>query len=112
MPFELDVATEDSGGDVVLDGDMDEAEVLAGLSTPVPGISVEFVYGGLEVAVACVRRREALGSYEFNAIRGEGRVFVFDGWQTGEHMVRWLADGAGGASSGDVYARLVPGHHA
>ncbi|HCR04605.1 MAG TPA: FkbM family methyltransferase [Gemmatimonadetes bacterium] len=89
-----------------------EAEVLAGLSKPVPGISVEFVYGVLEVAVACVRRLEALGSYEFNAVRGEARVFVFDGWQTGERMIRWLADGAGGSSSGDVYARLVSSHHA
>ena len=89
-----------------------EAEVLAGLSEPVPGLSVEFVSGGLEVAVACVRRLEALGSYEFNAIRGERRTFLFDGWQTGESMARWLRDGAGGASSGDVYARLATGHHA
>ena len=89
-----------------------EAEVLAGLSEPVPGLSVEFVSGGLEVAVACVRRLEALGSYEFNAIRGERRTFMFDGWQTGESMARWLRDGAGGASSGDVYARLATGHHA
>ena len=89
-----------------------EAEVLAGLSEPVPGLSVEFVSGGLEVAVACVRRLEALGSYEFNAIRGERRTFMFDGWQTGESMARWLRDGAGGASSGDVYARLPTGHHA
>ena len=89
-----------------------EAEVLAGLSEPVPGLSVEFVSGGLEVAVACVRRLEALGSYEFNAIRGERRSFMFDGWQTGESMARWLGAGAGGASSGDVYARLVAGHHA
>ena len=89
-----------------------EAEVLAGLSEPVPGLSVEFVSGGLEVAVACVRRLEALGSYEFNAIRGERRTFKFDGWQTGESMARWLRDGAGGASSGDVYARLATGHHA
>ena len=89
-----------------------EAEVLAGLSEPVPGLSVEFVSGGLEVAVACVRRLEALGSYEFNAITGERRSFMFDGWQTGESMARWLGDGAGGASSGDVYARLAVGHHA
>ena len=89
-----------------------EAEVLAGLSEPVAGLSVEFVSGGLEVAVACVRRLEALGSYEFNAITGERRSFMFDGWQTGESMARWLGDGAGGASSGDVYARLAVGHHA
>ena len=86
-----------------------DAEVLAGLSQPVPGVSVEFVSGGLAVAVACVRRLEALGSYEFNVIRGERRDFMFDRWQTGGRIAGWLVDGAGGASSGDVYARLTVG---
>ena len=83
-----------------------EAEVLAGLSHPIPGVSVEFVSGGLEVAVACVRRLDELGTYEFNAIRGEGRGFVFDGWVRSDGIADWLDEGAGGASSGDIYARL------
>ena len=84
-----------------------EAEVLAGLTHPVPGVSVEFVSGSVDVAVACVRRLEELGSYEFNAVPGESRRFVFDSWVTGNCLAEWLASGAGGVSSGDLYARLL-----
>jgi hypothetical protein len=83
-----------------------EAEVLAGLSCPVPGLSVEFVSGAVDVAVACVRRLASLGSYEFNPIRGEEREFVSERWLTADQMCAWLTGGAGGAPSGDVYARL------
>ena len=83
-----------------------EAEVLAGLSHPVPHVSIEYVSGSLEVAAACVRRLEALGSYEFNAVPGEQRQFVFDDWLRCGRMLEWLAGGADGVSSGDVYARL------
>ena len=84
-----------------------EAEVLAGLSQPVPGLSFEFVSGSLDVAVACTHRLAALGTYEFNAVPGEERRFVFDEWVSGDHAARWIAAGAGGASSGDLYARLA-----
>ncbi len=83
-----------------------ELEVLRGLSEPVPGLSIEFVSGSLPVAVGCVRRLEELGAYEFNAVLGEERSFVFDDWQSGEAVLEWLEAGAGGASSGDLYARL------
>ena len=86
-----------------------EAEVLAGLSQPIAGVSIEFVSGGVDVAAACVRRLGALGSYEFNAIPGEERKFVFERWQPGEHIERWMRAGADGASSGDIYARLTDG---
>ena len=85
-----------------------EAEVLAGLSRPVAGLSLEFVAGALDVAVACVDRLDALGAYRFNAIVGEGRRFLFPGWVEAAQLRSWLRDGAGGAPSGDVYARLHP----
>jgi FkbM family methyltransferase len=84
-----------------------EAEVLAGLSQPIPGVSVEFVSGGLEVAAACIHRLSEIGSYEFNAIEGERRAFLFENWLRTEAIADWLEDGAGGRSSGDIYARLV-----
>ena len=84
-----------------------EAEVLAGLTRPLPGVSVEYVAGSLELALACVERLRELGSYEFNAVRGEHRTFVFDTWTTADRIVGWLSTGAGGASSGDLYARLA-----
>jgi FkbM family methyltransferase len=86
-----------------------EAEALLGLSRAIPALSFEFVAGAMEVAIACVRRLQSLGHYEFNAVRGEKRDFVSSQWMSGEEMTAWLRGGAGGASSGDVYARLGPG---
>ncbi|NNK63583.1 MAG: FkbM family methyltransferase [Gemmatimonadetes bacterium] len=83
-----------------------EAEVLAGLSRPVPALSVEFVAGTFEVTRSCVARLAELGSYEYNVILGERRRFVFDRWRTGADLEIWFDGGADGASSGDVYARL------
>ncbi len=88
-----------------------EAAVLAGLSHPIPGLSVEFVSGAAEVALACIHRLDALDTYEFNAIRGEGRGFVFDPWVQSKRITDWLNEGAGGASSGDIYARLRAAGH-
>ena len=83
-----------------------EAEVLAGLNHRIPALSVEFVSWALDVAEACVRRLEALGAYEFNAIQGEGRSFMSERWLAADEMVAWLRGFEGSVSSGDVYARL------
>lgn len=83
-----------------------EAAVLEGLSRPVPALSVEFVTGWLDGAVACVRRLRALGAYEFNAVAGEGRRFLFERWMPPGDAAAWLEAGAGGVSSGDLFARL------
>jgi FkbM family methyltransferase len=85
-----------------------EPEVLAGLSAPVRGVSFEFVRGHLEAAVACVERLGSLGPYHYNVVLGEGRRFLFERWQGPAEIRRWLEEGARGASSGDVYARLDP----
>lgn len=84
-----------------------EAEVLAGLSWPLPGLSVEFVSGRLDLARACVGRIQELGSYEFNVVPGEGRTFLFPEWRSGKGLEEWLEAGAGGVSSGDIYARVA-----
>ena len=86
-----------------------EAEALSGLSRAIPALSFEFVAGAEPVAVACVRRLQALGDYEFNAVPGEQRVFVSARWMGAEQMTEWLTEGAGGSPSGDVYARLRSG---
>lgn len=83
-----------------------EAEVLAGLSRPVEALSVEFVSGGLDVAHACIRRLLELGPYRFNVVLGEGRSYLFPQWISGAEAGDWLNGGAGGSSSGDLYARL------
>lgn len=83
-----------------------EAEVLAGLSHPVRAVSVEFVRGETGAAAECVERLRALGPYRFNVALGERRDFVFDDWCDAPSILSWLAAGADGASSGDIYARL------
>lgn len=84
-----------------------EAEALEGLSRAVPALSVEFVRGGLEVAEACVSRLERLGRYEYNAVAGEDRSFVFDGWLSAGEAHAWLRGGADDLAFGDLYARLI-----
>lgn len=90
-----------------LDVEGHEAEALAGLSLPIESLSFEFVSGGLDVALGCVRRLEALGAYEYNAALGERREFLFESWQSPERMTRWLQGATDRASSGDVYARRI-----
>lgn len=84
-----------------------EPEVLAGLTRSLPAVSVEFVSGDLEATALCVRRLSELARYEFNAVLGEGRDFLWGQWKTSEAVIGWLDEGAAGASSGDVYARRV-----
>jgi FkbM family methyltransferase len=84
-----------------------EAEVLAGLSTPLEGVSVEFVAGALEVAERCVTRLVALGDYRFNVIEGERRAFRWPTWRPADATLAWLDRGADGLASGDLYAQLA-----
>ena len=82
-----------------------EADVLAGLSVPIEALSIEFVSGTLTVADACVTRLETLDRYEYNAIPGERRDFLWSEWRTADDIRAWLDGDAGGVSSGDLYAR-------
>ncbi|TVP78748.1 MAG: FkbM family methyltransferase [Gemmatimonadales bacterium] len=84
-----------------------EAEVLAGLSVPIRGVSVEFVSGALDVARECVGLLEALGPYEFNAVAGEGRSWHHEGWLRPAGILDWLEAGADDLPTGDLYARLT-----
>jgi FkbM family methyltransferase len=83
-----------------------EAEVLAGLSQPLPWLAVEYLPEAAEVAAACVERLAALGDYAFNLVPGETATFA---------LPRWLGPEAIGAAlasarrSGDLYARLADG---
>ena len=84
-----------------------EAEVLAGLSQPLPALSFEFVNGSLDRASSCLAELERLGRYEFNAVAGERRCFLWRSWHDPESLRHWLDAGAEGIASGDIYARLL-----
>ncbi|WP_376690668.1 FkbM family methyltransferase [Wenzhouxiangella sp. EGI_FJ10409] len=85
-----------------------EAEVLAGLSAALPALSIEFVGSALDHAQACLDRLAALGTYRYNAIAGEERRFLWSQWQPPEAVADWLAAGADGLASGDLYAVHQP----
>lgn len=85
-----------------------EADALKGLSRPLPALSFEYLPETVEVALACIDRLEALGTYRYNVVRGESMVFVADRWLEPTDIRIWLAAQAPGSGSGDVYARLCP----
>ncbi len=82
-----------------------ESQVLKGLSRPLDGVSVEFVQGSLDVALECVQRLEELAEYQYNAVAGEDRRFLFPSWRGAGELARWLEEGASEVASGDLYAR-------
>jgi FkbM family methyltransferase len=85
-----------------------EAQVLAGLHRPIPAVSIEFVPGAMDVALACIKRLETLGRYQYNAVYGEERELLMPRWLPAPAMREWLTGVADtGARSGDLYARLI-----
>jgi FkbM family methyltransferase len=83
-----------------------EAEVLAGLSRPIPWIAFEYLAATPEVTAACVSRLAALGDYAFNLVPGERHAFALADWVDGEAIGPAVARAARGGRPGDVYARL------
>jgi FkbM family methyltransferase len=86
-----------------------EAEVLRGLSTPVPTLSFEYLPAARDRAFACLDRLAELGDYRYNWSVGESHRFAAPGWLEPAAMRERLARMRGDAGSGDVYARLALG---
>jgi FkbM family methyltransferase len=85
-----------------------EVEVLAGLSRPLPALSVEYVTAALDGALAVLDRLQALGSYAFNRSDGESLRLLHQRWRTAAEMREELRQLPVEAGSGDLYARLEP----
>jgi FkbM family methyltransferase len=83
-----------------------EAEVLAGLGTPLRWIAFEYLPAALESAIRCVRRLDELGSYRFNLVRGEDNRFALDRWLAPEDLIDALDELTSDGRSGDIYGRL------
>jgi FkbM family methyltransferase len=81
-----------------------EADVLAGLSQPVPALSFEFTTIQRDVAYACLERIAALGNYGFDLALGENHELALTRWVTANDMRRHIAALPHEANSGDVYA--------
>lgn len=85
-----------------------EAEALAGLSTPVPRLSFEFLAGRPEATRSCLDRIERLGHYRYNLSTGESLRLEFASWLDRAGLELWLDGRAGEDFSGDIYAELAP----
>lgn len=83
-----------------------EADVLAGLSTPIAALSFEFTTIQRDVALACLDQLNRLGPYRFDVALGEGQVLTFERWVTQAEMAAHLTGLPHDANSGDVYALL------
>ncbi len=84
-----------------------EAEVLAGLSQPLPALSFEFTTIQRDVAAACLDRLEKLGSYVFNFALGESQRLEYDVSCSLNEMRAALRDLPHAANSGDIYALRI-----
>jgi FkbM family methyltransferase len=83
-----------------------EAEVLAGLTQPLPLLSFEVNREYLDVAGACLQRLVSLGRYEFNFARGDLPGFFVPGWVPADDLLAHLRDDPDPLLWGDIYARL------
>jgi FkbM family methyltransferase len=86
-----------------------ELSVLAGLSRPIPLVSVEYLPALPDATHAVVDRLMTLGPYRFNAVSGEAGSFLWPEWREAGATRDWLHSLPRSARSGDLYARLTPG---
>jgi FkbM family methyltransferase len=89
-----------------IDVEGSEAEVLRGLSRPIPALSFEYVPAAIEVARSAAGVLAGLGPYRFNPTIGERRRFLWRKWRPVAALDPWLAARQADEPSGDVYARL------
>lgn len=83
-----------------------EFEVLKGLSTPLPALSIEYLPSATDLAEECISRLSDLGSYEYNLSRRETMRFLWKEWRGTREVVQFLRGLPVTDRSGDIYARL------
>jgi FkbM family methyltransferase len=83
-----------------------EDEVIAGLSHPLPALSLEFTTIQREVALTAITRLAGIAPYVFNAALGESQRLVHDRPLDSAAIIRWLERLPVEANSGDIYASL------
>jgi FkbM family methyltransferase len=83
-----------------------EAEVLRGLSRPIPIVSFEYLPAAVDVAADAAARLAALGPYRFNVTVGERRLLLWRRWRSLRALEVWLAARHPDEPSGDIHASL------
>src|SRR5262245_46174232 len=83
-----------------------EDTVLAGLSQALPALSFELTTIQRDVALRCLDRLAALGSYGFDIALGESQRLTFGNWVSKADMAVHIAALPHEVNSGDVYCVL------
>jgi FkbM family methyltransferase len=83
-----------------------EAEVLRGLSRPIPVVTFEYLPAAIDLVQRAAVLLAALGPYRFNVTLGERRRFLWPDWRSHAELEAWLAARHPDQASGDVHARL------
>ncbi|MBU0724341.1 MAG: FkbM family methyltransferase [Alphaproteobacteria bacterium] len=81
-----------------------EAEVLRGLTRPIPVLSFEFLAARPDLAGACLSELSRLTEYRFNIAYGEKLVLELPAWVDAAAMNAHLHSLSSGIASGDIYA--------
>jgi len=89
-----------------IDVEAAEADVLRGLSQPIPSLSFEVLNGQQSRAETCLDLLAGLGPYRFAFSPAETFTLDDAGWIGAADMRALLADLPDTVGSGDVYARL------
>ena len=85
-----------------------ELEVLLGLSTAIPALSIEFFVKTMDTTLACIDHIETLGNYEYNWSFGESQKLDSKIWISAKEVkANLLSFDENQRASGDLYARLV-----
>lgn len=86
-----------------------EDHVVAGLSRPLPLVSLEYTQWRLDPVLAAVERLETLGDYRFNLSEGETMEWALPAWVPGSEIRELLRTTYARQEDGygDVYARLA-----
>jgi FkbM family methyltransferase len=86
-----------------------EPQVLAGLSQPIPWVSIEY-HPELDAEFrACLDRLAAIGPVRFNCTVGDATEFLLPEWSDGAALRERLSRLGGGSVWGDIYARFECG---
>jgi FkbM family methyltransferase len=83
-----------------------ELEVLQGLSQALPALSFEYIPAMIDTAIACIKRLDQLGHYEYNWRVSEFPRLRSSVWLSSQEMTANLGRMPADGNSGDVYARL------
>ena len=93
----------DVGGSL-LDVEGFEEDVLLGVTSPLPALSIEFLPASIGSALAAIDRLEDLGSYRFNYSMVERMQFAASRWLCADEIRAIVSSFGPTDRSGDIYA--------